>query len=255
MHDRLVSTGGEGIRVRRLGEDRAGEIRLTRFLRNPNVRPEEMVASAAERLGPRCAGRHVLAIQDTTVAKSSGGGGLYLHACVAIDADDGALLGLCHAQLLKREEGRKAQRRGLPTSAKESQRWLDGAGAAARACAGARQITIVADRESDIYAAFARRPPAAHLIVRAAQDRSLEDDGRLFAKADALPEGGRTKLDLPAKPGRPARQATLAARFCRIELKRPRNSVDEGLPETLSFFLSICARSIRPPARPSTGGS
>ena len=34
MHDRLVSAGGQGIRVRRLGGDRAGEIRLTRFLRN-----------------------------------------------------------------------------------------------------------------------------------------------------------------------------------------------------------------------------
>jgi hypothetical protein len=247
LHDRLVSAGGEGIRVRRLGGDRAGEIRLTRFLRNPNVSPDEMAASAAERLGPRCASRHVLAIQDTTVVKSSGGGGLYLHACVAVDADDGALLGLCHAQFLKREEGRKAERRGLPTSAKESQRWLDGADAAAKACAGARQITVIADRESDIYAAFARRPPGAHLIVRAAQDRSLEDDGRLFATADGLPEAGRTKLDLPAKPGRSARQATLAARFCPITLKRPRNRIAEGLPETLNLNL-VDLREVDPPA-------
>jgi hypothetical protein len=247
LHDRLVSAGGEGIRVRRLGGDRAGEIRLTRFLRNPNVSPDEMAASAAERLGPRCASRHVLAIQDTTVVKSSGGGGLYLHACVAVDADDGALLGLCHAQFLKREEGRKAERRGLPASAKESQRWLDGADAAAKACAGARQITVIADRESDIYAAFARRPPGAHLIVRAAQDRSLEDDGRLFATADGLPEAGRTKLDLPAKPGRSARQATLAARFCPITLKRPRNRIAEGLPETSNLNL-VDLREVDPPA-------
>jgi hypothetical protein len=35
--------------------------------------------------------------------------GLCVHAGVAFDADDGALLGVCHAQLLKRkdEEGRK----------------------------------------------------------------------------------------------------------------------------------------------------
>jgi hypothetical protein len=32
----------------------------------------------------------VLAIQDTTVVKSSGGGGIYLHACIALDAQDGA---------------------------------------------------------------------------------------------------------------------------------------------------------------------
>jgi hypothetical protein len=138
--------------VRRLGGDRAGEIRLTRFPRNPRVSPGEMAARAAERLGPRCPDRHVLAIQDTTVVESSGGGGHYLHVCASVDADDGTLLGLAHARFLKREEGRKAQRRGLRTFAKESRRWLDGANEAARACENAREITIVADRESDIYA-------------------------------------------------------------------------------------------------------
>jgi hypothetical protein len=177
-----------------LGGDRAGEIRITRLLRNAKVTPQEMVLSSAARLGRRCEGRHVLAIQDTTVVKSEGGGGLYLHACLAVDADDGAILGLAHAQFLKREEGRKAQRRGLPTAAKESQRWLDGADHAARACTAARQMTIIADRESDIYAAFALRPAGAHMVVRAAQDRSLDDGGRLFAMADALPEGGRTRV-------------------------------------------------------------
>ncbi|ARN83581.1 transposase [Methylocystis bryophila] len=222
-------------------------MRLTRFLRNRNVSPGEMAAHAAERLGLRCADRHVLAIQDTTVVKSSGGGGLYLHVCAAVDADDGTLLGLAHARFLKREEGRKGQRRALPTVAKESQRWLEGADDAARACRSAREITIVADRESDIYAAFAQRPAQAHMIVRAAQDRSLEDGGRLFATADALPEAGRTRLDLPAKPGRPARQTTLAARFSRIELKRPKNSVDEGLPESLSLHL-VDLREVDPPS-------
>lgn len=206
-----------------------------------------MVLSAAARLGERCAGRHVLAIQDTTVVKSGGGGGLYLHVCLAVDADDGAILGLAYGQFLKREEGRKAQRRGLPTAAKESQRWLDGAAGAARASAAARQMTLVSDRESDIYAAFAWRPAGAHMVVRAAQDRSLEDGGRLFATMDALPEAGRAKLDLPAKPGRAAREATLAVRFARVEMKRPRNSVDNGLPETLSLgFVDV--REVDPPA-------
>ncbi len=230
-----------------MGGDRAGEIRITRLLRNAKVTPREMVLSSAARLGRRCEARHVLAIQDTTVVKSEGGGGLYLHACLAVDADDGAILGLAHAQFLKREEGRKAQRRGLPTAAKESQRWLDGADQAARACTLARQMTIIADRESDIYAAFALRPPGAHMVVRAAQDRSLDDGERLFAMADALPEGGRTKLDLPAKPGRAARQATLAVRFTRVEMKRPRNSIDKGLPETLSLHL-VDVREVDPPA-------
>ena len=149
MHERLVSAAGRGIRVRRLGGDRAGEIRLTRFLRNPSVTPQEMVAGAAERVAERCADRHVLAIQDSTAAKSKGRGGLYLHVCLAVDADDGAILGLAHGQILKRAEGRKVQRRGLPTSQKESQRWLDGADAAARAGAQGRLRPVLDAFEED----------------------------------------------------------------------------------------------------------
>ena len=93
LHARLVETGGHGVRVRRLGASRAGEIRLTRFLRNPAVTVEEMAAEAAARTAGRCAGRAVLAIQDTTVVTSEGGGGLYLHAVLAVDEDDGAILG------------------------------------------------------------------------------------------------------------------------------------------------------------------
>jgi hypothetical protein len=109
----------------------------------------------------------VLVIQDTTVARSDGGGGLYLHVAIAVDAEDGALLGLVHATFLTREHGRRATRTSRPIEDKESQRWLDGA-AAARVCAKARRITMVADRESDIYEAFVRRPEGVDLLVRAA---------------------------------------------------------------------------------------
>ncbi len=247
MHERLLCCAGHGVRVRRLGENRAGEIRLTRFLRNAKVTASEMVLSAMQRLSPRCADRHVLAIQDTSVVKSSGGGGLYVHACIAVDADDGAILGLAHAQFLTRESGNRALRRSLPTAEKESQRWIDGADAAAMACREARQVTLIADRESDIYAAFARRPPTADMIVRAAQDRSLDEGERLFAVVDDLSPCGQTVLDLPAKPGRPARKAKLEVRFMRASLKRPRNAVDEGLPKTLELYL-VDVREVDPPA-------
>jgi len=206
-----------------------------------------MVATAAARTAERCAGRHVLAIQDTTVFKSAGGGGLYLHPVLAVDAADGAILGLVDAAILKREAGRRGERRALPVTAKESGRWLAGADAAAAVCATAPQITVIADRESDIFAAFALRPARAHLVVRAAQDRSLDDGGRLFARADALPEAGRSLLPLPAKPGRPARDALLAVRFMDVALARPKNGVTKGLPASVPLRM-VDVREVDPPA-------
>jgi hypothetical protein len=52
------------VRVRRLGGDGAGEIRITRFPRNPSVSPGEMVDTAFARCAAACAGREaLLAIQ------------------------------------------------------------------------------------------------------------------------------------------------------------------------------------------------
>jgi len=75
---RLVEDGGRAVRVRCLGGNRAGEIRLTRLLRAA-VTLEETVAEAARRTSQRCLGRHVLAIQDTTVLRSARHVGEYLH--------------------------------------------------------------------------------------------------------------------------------------------------------------------------------
>lgn len=146
MLGRLVSVGGGSVRVRRLGGNRAGEMRITRLLRNGAVTVGEMVETAAARTSQRCLGREVIVIQDTTAVRPERGGGGYLHGVIALDAADGALLGLVDAGLLERSEGRKAQRRVRPVEEKESFRWLEGAEAAASVCAGASRITMVADR-------------------------------------------------------------------------------------------------------------
>jgi hypothetical protein len=106
---------------------------------------------------------------------------------------------------------------------------------------------VIADRESDIFAAFALRPATTELLVRAAQDRSLGDGGRLFGRADALAEGGRARLRLPAKPGRPAREALVAVRFMAVELARPTDGVRTGLPKSVVLNL-VDVREVDPPA-------
>lgn len=132
LHARLVEDGGRGVRVRRLGRDRAGEIRITRFLRNPAVSVAEMVATAAARTCSRVAGRHVLAIQDTTTVRAAAEGRcVALHPVIAVDAIEGTLLGLVDARLLVREGGMRAQRKERCLAQKQSRRWLDGAERAA----------------------------------------------------------------------------------------------------------------------------
>jgi len=182
-------------------------------------------------------GRHVLAIQDTTVLRSEGGGGEYLHAVLALDAQDGAILGLIDSCFLERKGGRRAARRSAPIEEKESFRWLEGADQAASVCAGAASVTVIADRESDIFEAFALRPERVELLVRAAHDRALADGERLFARADAMPAMGRAELELPSKPGRRRRTAQLEIRFMPARLARPQYGVRANLPESVAVNL------------------
>lgn len=252
MHRRLVAGGGRGISVRSLGGGRAGEIRLTRFLRNAKVTIGEIIAAAGARTAGHVAGRHVLAIQDTTSLRDDGARhSIQAHPTIAVDAESGGLLGLVHAAILNRKGGLKELRRERRFEEKESRRWLDGAEAAAGlVSAGALCVTVVADQESDIYELFAFKPEGVDLVVRAAQDRLLEqEDRRLFEHLAAMPEAGRFEIDLAAAPGRPARRARLAVRYCRASIRRPRRRCAEGahaLPASVSVSL-VEIREIDPP--------
>jgi len=238
--------------VRTLGGSRAGEVRLGRFLRNKRVTPAEMVAVAAARTASRVAGRQVLAIQDTTSLRDDGDQqSLNLHATIAVDAADGTLLGLVDAQFLRRRGGKRARTGRRPFAEKESRRWLDAAVASgALAEAGAAGVTVVADREGDVYETFALRPPGVEMVIRVQQNRSLADGTLLFAAAAHLPELGRERVDLPAGPGRAARTAVLALSAGPVRLKRPKQSTaaeTSRLPPEVTLYY-VEAREVDPPA-------
>lgn len=248
MLDRLLAVGQGGVRVRRLGGDRAGEMRITRFVRNRRVSVAEMVSRAAQRTAARVAGRHILAIQDTTSLRDDGRGrSLALHPTLAVEAVSGAPLGLVHAEVLHRD-GAAGPRTARAFDTKQSRRWLTGTEEAAKLlCAGAACVTVVADREGDIYEEFARRPDGVELVIRAAHDRRLSGGGRLFEAAATAPELGRITLDLPAAPGRPAREAVVALRTCRVAIGRPKTrAAGSGLPDTVDLAF-VEAREVAPP--------
>ena len=187
--------------------------RFTRFLRNPSVTIGEMVATAFRRTEVACAGRDVLAVQDTTSTRGSAGGqGSFLHAMIAVDAVSGAVLGALDALFLERTEGGRASRLQRAFEDRQSIRWLE-ATRRAGDLRGAARVTVVADREADMFELFAQRPAYVDLVVRALHDRALAGGGKMAATIAAGPRLGQAALDLPARPGMPARTARLSIRF------------------------------------------
>ena len=250
------------VTVKRLGGGEAGEKAFGRFLHNGRVSETELIAAARAHLLTQVAGRRVLAIQDTSEINFSrqrrrksafgrGGNGtdpaFFVHPVLAVDGDSGVILGLVDVQLWERHARSPGGECPRKTADKESQRWLDGADAAARvSAAGAAAVTVVADREGDIYAAFASRPAAVELLVRAQTERALADGGHLFTHLDKLPVEARFPLDLPAIPGRAARCATMALRFGPVTLRRPRRSADRHLPTGITLH-AVDVREADPP--------
>lgn len=250
------------VTIKRLGGDEAGEKAFGRFLHNERVSETELIAEARSHLLGQVAGRSVLAIQDTSEINFSqhkrskalfgtGGNGvdpaLLIHPVLVVDADSGVILGLLDVQLWERR-GPVTQDPMRTTDEKESRRWLAGAEAAALLRkAGATSVTVIADREGDLYPAFARRPSEVELLVRAQTDRVLAKGGHLFSHLDNLPVAEHFFLDLSAIPGRAARRANMALRFGPVAIARPRCSPDRELPKSVTLY-ALDVREIDPPA-------
>jgi hypothetical protein len=226
-------------------------VQLDRFLKNPRVSPAEMVATARAHLLERVQGREVLVIQDTTSLRDDGNKrGLHLHPAIAVDAADGALLGLLSAELLVRDETAKAHCNKRRLDEKESRRWVDAtAQAADLLTAGASRVTVIADREADLYEMFACRPAGVDVLVRANHNRVLADGGWLDESCDDAPELGRATVELPPVAGRAARVASLALHARRISIKRPkRNRARWAAALAASVELTLVeTREIDPP--------
>jgi hypothetical protein len=159
------------------------------------------------------------------------------------------VLGLVDNFFLSRKQNDRGSHKERAFAEKDSRRWLSGAESAeALVRAGAGCVTVVEDREGDIYECFAFKPAGVEKLVRAAQDRSLYDGTSLFSKAARWKEAGTMMQDLPAAPGRRARRAELSLSFGEVEILRPkhRSAGRDELPEKIAVRLVI-AREINAP--------
>jgi len=261
LFDRIVSSGS--LVFRKIGGDRAGEMAAHRFLASPAVTALEIIETLGMRTGERCRGRRIIAAQDTTEINFSGRArarrglgpagdgktpGFFMHAVVAVDREDEAVVGLLDAAIWTRKAGKRASaRRKRRLEEKESQRWLSTTQVVAERAADASQLIVVGDRESDIFPLFARRPESVELVVRAAQDRALADGTRLFAAPAAWPVLGVREVKVgPRGAADKGRTAKVTLRAGPIRVARPRNGADAKDPKYLDLTL-VEAREEEPP--------
>ncbi len=250
--------------LRELADDRNQELQFSRFLDNGAVSRHEILVATGRQTGERAAGRHVLVLADTSECNYTshqdskrgfgtvGNGkdiGVFVHPLVAVDADRGGVIGLVGAEVINRTAGKAEDHKTRPADEKESRRWLAGAETASEVLADAAMITMVEDREGDIYDQFARRPGNVHLLVRAAQNRSVGGGEKLFERCARWRKAGRYSIQVPAKRGLyKQRTAKVSVRFGEVTVRRPAGA-DKALPAQLTLRV-VDVREANPPQDP-----
>ena len=229
--------------------------------------PDDLVQSHIEATSSRLnAVPIVVAVQDTTEANwthlrvAEGLGplghpachGLLVHTPLAITPER-VPLGLLAQQVWARDPddiGKRARRKQLPISQKESQKWLHSLDAVftARDCCPPTCMVSVGDREADVYDVLAApRPVGVDLLIRAAWNRGVHAPQRyVWDTVVAQPVAAPLLLHVPRRGPQPAREATLALRFCPVTLRPPQHRKAEGLPAVTRWAVQVC--EVAPPA-------
>jgi hypothetical protein len=146
--------------------------------------------------------------------------------------------------------GTRARRKPLPLRQKESQQWLHSLDAvdSARDCCPTTRLVSVGDRAAEVSDVLAApRPPGVDLLMRAAWNRGVKAPQRsVWDTVVAQPVAAQILLHVPRRGPQPAREATLARRYCPLTWCPPQHRKAEGVPAIPRWALQVCA--VEPPA-------
>jgi hypothetical protein len=154
------------------------------------------------------------------------GRGLLLHTMLAVLPETRQVLGLAHQQVWQRQpHPDPTQRRQRCKAQRESRVWGETVQAVGRPPA-TTQWVVVADRGADQRRVWQRcLAQGVDWLLRVAQNyRLVQPDGPAYLRDTARSWAAQTHLvvEVPARPGRRARTATIAVSWGQVTIRMPR---------------------------------
>ena len=232
--------------INRFSPNRSDIVGASRYFNNENISSESMVKCLTDHCSRQVKGKHVLAISDTTEFSfqhhlnflnlrdgelgpitHDSDYGYFLHTMLALDANTSMGLGYSYVKLWNRAPNKKnkyeRKYKEQPIEEKESYRWIESALQTKDLLSSADSLTIVADRESDIYEEFVQlKDKQCDLLIRSGQNRPLYNDPKkLNEYLSSLPVQGSYKIAIRKTQSRSKRTANIDIRFSRVRIKRP----------------------------------
>jgi hypothetical protein len=245
--------------VRRLSGTSAEHKANLRFLNNEKVEEEVLIKELSERVGQIVTGRDVLVVTDTCEVnmsdhkgrlkpnsglgrsdKSDTGHCFKIHPGMVMDASSLNPLGFSWVKVFHRDEdmpyGKKRNYKKQAIEEKESYKWIEVAQKSKDVLSKAATVTIIEDREGDIYEQFALIPDEkTHLIIRSRTTRNLANGSSLYTEVGDAPVAGEYEIDVPTdkRKGQYKRKATIELRFTTCEIKCPAILSKKGYPPSI----------------------
>lgn len=248
-------TKGRNSSIRQITSSDAEQKSFYRLFNNESFSEEKIKESIVNCCGKLSSERHLLCIQDSTEFNLSGQAGrvkdktglgkttkdgvlgFMMHSSIVIDANKGTALGYSYIKVWDRKaetpdrHERKYQQ--LPIAQKESYKWIEASQNSKKLLLKAQAITIIADRESDIYDLIAAVPDAkTHLLIRSNSDRKIAGGGTLTQHLNAKQEVHCYDLKVrgDVRKNIEKRTATMELKWSKVSLLKPDSCNDKELP-------------------------
>ncbi len=259
--------------LNRLSERRSEMVAFSRLMNNPKLQADGLIEKIL--ISPDVVeGREVIVVQDTTEFNyqdhihylnlqdgelgPTGNNmdmGFFLHPGLVIDQSTKVGLGFSYIKIWNRDIHKMSKEereyKKQPIESKESYRWIECAEKSKEPLRTAKHITIIADRESNIYEEFVRVPDyKTDLIIRSKENRIIHGESlKLYEKLGQSEVLGKVKVKLKkdSRKEREKREATLEIRICKVKIIRPKTHKNKTLPEYVELY-AISATEVNVPA-------
>ena len=251
--------------------DQAALKATSRFMSTEYIKPETIIDKFIENNYMNIRHEHVLIAQDTTEMNFAwrnkklkglgpvGNGedqGFFLHPGIIIEPDKEVVLGLAAANFIVRDFDSITKRQGdyksQPIEQKESYKWLLLPQEVREKVTEDVKMTVVADRESDIFDLFyqwkiGKLGENIELLIRACRDRKIVGEEMCFFDTIAgWPVKGEYEIHVNPGPKRTRRTAKLEVRYGNITIEIPKTqSKKEKSPVPNINVIDV--REIEPP--------
>ena len=244
-----------------------------RFLENKEVEESQLTVELTQRCRLNVKDRNVIVIQDTSsigLSKHSNhlkpdsgigfvgnklGIGFLAHCSLVIDADEGTMLGFSDVHLWHRKDDKsnhttRAYKKQFIED-KESFRWIQSGYNSKKILESARSITIIEDREGDIYEQFCLLPDdKTHLLIRSRDNRKLANGSRLYDILALEPLAGTYsfRVESDKRKRKEGRIATIEVRYKKVLIQKPSGKISKRLPTQLELY-AVEAKEIKGPKK------